>query len=532
MAALLSESRASFSPIRACILLRNRTIFNSSFAKYRMQWNIMSQRRMSSLAGPFELMLPKVLDVNTITETLNRMFPSLRLNPVHIQKPTAELMCNIYQYITQYIMDIPDAIFTTPPFAFNNDMDLFIQAYPKLVIFQALSAIVEDISSNEIQFSCLDLVAPAPGRTRILLSTLINFIEFSANAIAKANDIFSSVDSRKSDLESKRLNVIDLSNEVQRLHNEINNRKHLENEYREKMEILERSIKETYVQTEAIQMELKTIYETNIEKEKELGETQSEGKRLTFQIDVIDRDIVNSPDRLNADLNELTKYLENIQKEISLENRKKWEYKEKQKTRMMIARSMEHLTEVLNKLRERQKEGTVIEETLSHAKERHNEAKESYMNIEEKLTKEKNKLHTMEKEFEKEESLHAKSLKDIKEHLATLNEQVKNIRRRMQDFDKENVEVQREIGKTKNEIATLNRATNSDIRNLAIRLDEALNKYLEAEKLYDEDYNRMDNLMNCLATVLNTSDDDISLDTSLSSSVLSERNLCALSCWQ
>lgn len=48
-------------------------------------------------------------------------------------------------------------------------------------------------------------------------------------------------------------------------------------------------------------------------------ETQSEGKRLTFQNDVIDRDIVNSPDRLNAELSELTKYLENIQKEISIE---------------------------------------------------------------------------------------------------------------------------------------------------------------------------------------------------------------------
>lgn len=49
-----------------------------------------------------------------------------------------ELMCNVYQHITQYIMDIPDAIYATPPFAFNNDMDLFTQAYPKLVIFQAL----------------------------------------------------------------------------------------------------------------------------------------------------------------------------------------------------------------------------------------------------------------------------------------------------------------------------------------------------------------------------------------------------------
>lgn len=49
-------------------------------------------------------------------------------------------MCTVYQYITQYIMDIPDAVYTTPPFAFSNamDMDLFTQAYPKLVIFKAL----------------------------------------------------------------------------------------------------------------------------------------------------------------------------------------------------------------------------------------------------------------------------------------------------------------------------------------------------------------------------------------------------------
>lgn len=43
---------------------------------------------------------------------------------------------------------------------------------------------MEDISSNEIQFSFLDLVAPEPGPTRILLSTLINFIEFTTNAIS------------------------------------------------------------------------------------------------------------------------------------------------------------------------------------------------------------------------------------------------------------------------------------------------------------------------------------------------------------
>ncbi|VDK66860.1 unnamed protein product [Onchocerca ochengi] len=171
------------------------------------------------------------------------------------------------------------------------------------------------------------------------------------------------------------------------------------------------------------------------------------------------------------------------------------------------------------------KEGIIIDETVAGAEEQRNEERESYMNIEEKLTKEENKLLEMKKEFGKEESLQNKSLKDIKEHLATLNEQVKNIRRRMQDFDKENVEVQREIGKTKNEIVALNRAMNADIRNLATRLNEALNEYLEAEKLYEEDCSRMDNLATHLITILNAADDDILLDTSLSSSILSERNV-------
>uniref|UniRef100_A0A158Q773 Nuf2 domain-containing protein n=1 Tax=Elaeophora elaphi TaxID=1147741 RepID=A0A158Q773_9BILA len=471
----------------------------------------MAQRCVSSLAGPFELMMPKALDINTIIETLNQMFPSLQLIPTDIQKPTTELMCAVYQYITQYIMDIPDAVYTTPSFAISNsaDMDLFSQAYPKLVIFQALSAIVEDISSNEIQFSFLDLVAPEPGPTRILLSTLINFIEFTTNAISKAHDIFSSVDGRKGEVESKRLSVINLSSEVQRLHSETTNRRHLENEFREKMEILQRSVKETYAQTKSIQMEMKTICDSNIEMGKKLVEMQSEGKRLTFQNDVVDRDIVTSPDRLNAELSELTKYLENIQKEIASESRKKWEYKEKQKTRIMIARSLDHVTEVLNKSRERQKESITIEEAVASAEEQRNEVKEGCANIEEKLTKEENKLCTMEKEFGKEESLHEKSLKDIKEHLATLNEQVKNIRRRMQDFDKENVEVQREIGKAKNEIAALNRATNADIRNLAT-----------PEKPYEEDYNRVDNLRNHLILLLNASDGDTNFDTSLSSNIL------------
>ncbi|VDO60236.1 unnamed protein product, partial [Onchocerca flexuosa] len=86
-------------------------------------------------------------------------------------------------------------------------------------------------------------------------------------------------------------------------------------------------------------------------------------------------------------------------------SRKKWEYKEKQKTRIIIARSIEHVMEILNKLRERQKEGTIIEETVAGAEEQRDEAKESCMNIKEKLTKEENKLLEMEKEFEKEELL-------------------------------------------------------------------------------------------------------------------------------
>ncbi|VDO17759.1 unnamed protein product [Brugia timori] len=55
----------------------------------------MAQRRMSSLASPFELMTPRALDVNAITETLNRMFPSLQLIPSDIQKPTVSIISSI-----------------------------------------------------------------------------------------------------------------------------------------------------------------------------------------------------------------------------------------------------------------------------------------------------------------------------------------------------------------------------------------------------------------------------------------------------
>lgn len=62
----------------------------------------MAQRRMSSLAGPFDLMMPKALDVNTITETLNQMFPSLQLIPSDIQKPAVSTFSLLFTLRVYY----------------------------------------------------------------------------------------------------------------------------------------------------------------------------------------------------------------------------------------------------------------------------------------------------------------------------------------------------------------------------------------------------------------------------------------------
>lgn len=53
--------------------------------------------------------------------------------------------------------------------------------------------------------------------------------------------------------------------------------------------------------------------------------------------------------------------------------------------------------------------------------------------------------------------------------------QVREMRRRIQDFDKESMEVQKEVGKVRNEIATLNRTANADVRKLAARLESVVN---------------------------------------------------------
>ncbi|VDM99313.1 unnamed protein product [Thelazia callipaeda] len=283
--------------------------------------NLMSHARLSSITSVSDLVLPKALDINTITETLNKIFPSLQLVPADIQRPTVFVMTAVYQCISQYIMEIPDAIYTTPPFASNtrNDTDLFTQAYPKLVIFRALSAIVEDVSSNEIEFSFLDLIAPDPVRTRFLLTTLLSYIDFTSIAAEEAHRIFTSVDERKARLESKKRIKIELTNEISRIQADALKQKLVEKEFREKMEKLELNVKETFLETKVIEEDQKDVDEVNAENENKLIELQNELKRLKSQNEVYDRDIIESPDRLIGELNELKNCLDNIQKDISME---------------------------------------------------------------------------------------------------------------------------------------------------------------------------------------------------------------------
>ncbi|VDN43289.1 unnamed protein product, partial [Gongylonema pulchrum] len=76
-------------------------------------------------------------------------------------------------------------------------------------------------------------------------------------------------------------------------------------------------------------------------------------KRLVSQNEAAERDIVNSPDRLQSEQNDLAKYLGDIEKQFSIERRACWDFKEKQKARIATARVHEHLAENLNKLHER-----------------------------------------------------------------------------------------------------------------------------------------------------------------------------------
>ncbi|VDK54634.1 unnamed protein product, partial [Gongylonema pulchrum] len=55
---------------------------------------------------------------------------------------------------------------------------MYHSAWPKLVIFYALSEIVEDLWPKEVQFDFMDLINPHPDSTRILLSVLTKFLGF------------------------------------------------------------------------------------------------------------------------------------------------------------------------------------------------------------------------------------------------------------------------------------------------------------------------------------------------------------------
>ncbi|VDN44538.1 unnamed protein product [Gongylonema pulchrum] len=91
-------------------------------------------------------------------------------------------------------MDIPDTAYTMLPFTFHSEFgnELFQKAWLKMVVFEAISAVVEDISSDETQFTLLDMIAPRADTTRIFLSMLINFIHFSSaiTKVLRQNTLF------------------------------------------------------------------------------------------------------------------------------------------------------------------------------------------------------------------------------------------------------------------------------------------------------------------------------------------------------
>ncbi|VDM99172.1 unnamed protein product [Thelazia callipaeda] len=146
--------------------------------------------------------------------------------------------------------------------------------------------------------------------------------------------------------------------------------------------------------------------------------------------------------------------------------------------------------------------GAEVEAKLTEAVDQLKLENEKCTETEQCLLKDENKISAMESEFQKEELLHQQSIQAISEHLETLRNQVQDIRRRMQDFDKGNREMQREIGKVKNDIAALYRDANADMKNLAVCLNDFLKEYLEAEKAYEKDRDRIERLKNIMILAL------------------------------
>ncbi|VDM40563.1 unnamed protein product [Toxocara canis] len=309
------------------------------------------------------------------------------------------------------------------------------------------SAFIEDLTEGQITVTLGDLLMPDPRRTRRMLSILIDYMQFSEEASKEVNRAFAAHDKKKAELEARRNAVVQKEHEIATLRSEHEYRKHDENEVNlcsllvfmalwfqksAELEQLCQKTRQTVQENASFQIRFQAIAKDISEKTKRIGELESELKSLTIHNEVLTSKLVTSPERLESEVKEAAERKEAAIKEFDV---KRFLPKD------LRSRLDDELTSLQNL-----------------------------------IVKEQDAVKKCDMAFECERDNHVVQLRNYNEQLSTVGCHIAEMRRRLNEVNKENVVVQREIGKLKDSLSAMNRIAEAESIKIAHRFKGVMQK--------------------------------------------------------
>ncbi|KHN85554.1 hypothetical protein Tcan_18907 [Toxocara canis] len=311
------------------------------------------------------------------------------------------------------------------------------------------------------------------------------------------------------DISEKTKRIGELESELKSLtiHNEVLTSKlvtspeRLESEVKEAAERKEAAIKEFDVKRRELRAEEekrreRAVVGNEIAKHEEQlqhifsfeGELESELKSLTIHNEVLTSKLVTSPERLESEVKEAAERKEAAIKEFDVKRRELRAEEEKRRERAVVGNEIAKHEEQLQHIFSFEAKMTAMEEKLYAAKDLRSRLDDELTSLQNLIVKEQDAVKKCDMAFECERDNHVVQLRNYNEQLSTVGCHIAEMRRRLNEVNKENVVVQREIGKLKDSLSAMNRIAEAESIKIAHRFKGVMQKLNDARRAYDDEW--------------------------------------------
>ena len=287
-----------------------------------------------------------MLEDNVIIECVNNM--SISLSEAELRQPNFHILRSVFTNAAEFLMGVTSEEINQPKFSGSDELSfpsLHEESVPRLQIFRIASKLLDACGCYDFSFN--DLFKPTCNKLRMYLSAIINFAKFREDQLDTCMEQTELQEKLATELEEKSSAITDTTRKIEEI-----NAQH-EKDMPVIIELQEQKKNFKLVLQERNQMQQKMMEEKD-QLKAELAAVSRKDASVDYQITNLDSDInnlsdqvVQSPDRLKSEINELdrryaeeTIALQEIQKKKAAEAIKE---RERLEIIKQLKKTMEHM---------------------------------------------------------------------------------------------------------------------------------------------------------------------------------------------